>query len=151
MPQLQWRRSCEIYILMAFLNREREGKVDDVFSLRHGSNSGEGKRRLKLNAIFWRCWLNKKTSPPHIRIALLELGEFLPLLLVGHLGVGKDGFKKVPQSRLRPKLGLGLILIPRHLLTEGDRIWILRQKHGKILEGRQMQYINVWNYFQRSK
>ena len=129
MPQLLRRWSWEIYILMAFLNRDKEGKVDEVFFSfsRHGSNSGEGKRRLKKQINFNKLY-QKKTLPPHIRITLLKLGEFLSLLLVSHLGVSENGLKKVPEGRLRPKLGLRLVLILRHLLTEGDRIWILRQK-----------------------
>ena len=91
------------------------------------------------------------SSPPHIGISLLELGEFLPLLLVSHLCVSKDGFKKVPQSRLRPKLGLGLILVPRHLLAEGDRIWILKQKPGEILEGSQTQFMMSFKLFSEIK
>ena len=36
---------------MALLKRERLGKVEDALSFRQGSDSGEGKRRLK-----WRIW-----------------------------------------------------------------------------------------------
>ena len=32
---------------MALLKRERLGKVEDALSFRQGSDSGEGKRRLK--------------------------------------------------------------------------------------------------------
>ena len=51
---------------MAFLNREREGKVDDIFSFRHGSKSGEGKRRLKKRGEFLRGSFKRKA---HLHIS----------------------------------------------------------------------------------